>query len=148
METVILTDKQIRKQERERRKSVERDIKEILSSKEINLRNDLAKIKALLIIYHFQTDEEVKCNDTVENNGIGFNAFDGKILSSLARNLYQNKYLTDNQMKVVRKSIGKYWKQISIIALRGTTFNNIEEFIKIWLEKNISYYNQKRINFS
>lgn len=147
METT-LTEKEIRKQEHEKRKSVETSVKEILSSEEITLRNDLAKIKALLIIYQFQTDEEQKRNGTVENNGIGFTAFDGEVLSSMARNLYEYKSLTDNQMKVVRKGIKKYWKQISIIALQGKTFSNIERFIETWKEKNKTRYNQTQIKFS
>lgn len=111
-------------------------IKEILSSTDNDLKSDAAKIKALLIIHNFQTTEEQKCGQTVENNGVGFTGFDGDILTSFSQQLYNTISLSPRQMEVVRKRIKKYWKQITQVSINKSTPSNIDKFMEMWINKN------------
>lgn len=82
------------------------DIKDLLS------RNDKAVKRALLLIYDYQTEEEKSCEETVEDNGIGFSGVDANILSSFARQLKEKEWLSSKQMEIARKKMLKYSGQI------------------------------------
>lgn len=72
--------------------------------------------QALLRIYEFQTKEEQNVRDTMYHNGVGFTGMDGRILSSLAKQLIEKKYLSDKQMDIVFRKIPKYWIQVVKIS--------------------------------
>lgn len=111
-------------------------IKEILSSTDTDLKSDAAKIKALLIIHNFQTAEEKKRGQTVEDNGVGFTGFDGDILTSFSQQLYNTISLSPRQMEVVRRRIKKYWKQITQVSINKSTPSSIDKFMEMWINKN------------
>jgi len=67
---------------------------------------------ALLRIYDNQTEEEQRCRDTAEANGIGFSGVDGMILSSFAIQLHTKKYLSPRQMIILMSKMKRYWRQI------------------------------------
>lgn len=69
-------------------------------------------LKGLLRIYEGQTDGEKAMHGAVYDNGIGFNATDAEILTSLAQRVLANKPLTEKQMAVVYKTMPKYAGQI------------------------------------
>lgn len=74
--------------------------------------NDKAAIKALNTIYARQTEDE-KSNDTTKHsNSVGFNAMDAEILSSFAKFYSRTGFLTEGQMKLLKRKITKYWKQL------------------------------------
>ena len=72
--------------------------------------------QALLRIYEFQTKEEQNVRDTMYHNGVGFTGMDGRILSSLAKQLQDKKYLSDKQMDIIFRKIPKYWIQVVKIS--------------------------------
>jgi hypothetical protein len=72
--------------------------------------------QALLKIYTFQTQEEQRARDTMYNNGVGFTGVDGRILTSFAKQLQKNLYLSDKQMAIVFKKMPKYWIQVVKIS--------------------------------
>lgn len=82
------------------------------SLRELLERNDKAVIKALKLLYSFQTIEEQSNEKTIEANGKGFNSVDSEILSSFADRLIQGKGLSKNQLAIARKRILKYSGQI------------------------------------
>ena len=82
------------------------------SIKELLKRNDRAVERAILLLYSFQTTYEQKCGHTGEKNGVGFNMFDAKILSSFAEQLNSGRILSSNQITLGRKLIMKYSEQI------------------------------------
>jgi hypothetical protein len=71
---------------------------------------------ALLKIYEFQTLEEQDIKDTMYYNGVGFTGMDGRILSSLAKQLQEKRYLSDNQMEILFRKMPKYWIQVVKIS--------------------------------
>jgi hypothetical protein len=72
--------------------------------------------RALLKIYDFQTHEEQRAQDTRYNNGVGFTGTDGRILSSLAKQLEKYGRLSDKQMHILFTKMPKYWIQIIKIS--------------------------------
>ena len=68
--------------------------------------------KALIRIYQCQTLDEQNSLSTKHYNGIGFTGVDGKILSSIAKQLLRYGRISDKQMNIVLKKMPKYWSQI------------------------------------
>jgi len=73
-------------------------------------------IRGLIAIYKKQTIEEQKREDTVENNGVGFNGSDARFLTSLAKQAIQRGNLSPKQMQYGRKKVMKYAGQLAKIA--------------------------------
>lgn len=82
------------------------DIKELLRN------NDRAVIRALLVIYNYQTDSEKASGETKFDNGIGFNGVDAYILTSFAQQVNSRGFLSPKQMNIARKKMLKYSGQI------------------------------------
>jgi len=80
------------------------------------LTDDRWTIRGLLAIYKFQTEIEKEAEETLENNNVGFNGADGKILSSIAKWYLEKNFLTEKQIYAVRKRLGKYSGQLARIA--------------------------------
>lgn len=88
--------------------------------------NDKAVERAILALYERQTSNEKNTFSSDEHNGVGFNKYDAKFLSSLAEYLIRNpnRGLTAKQLAAVRKVypnqsnsvIGKYYNQLIQIA--------------------------------
>ena len=78
--------------------------------------NETVLYRALLKLYRCQTSEEQDSGETVEHNGMGFNAFDASFLTSASEFLLSRGYLTDRQKVVVRKKLVKYNKQLTKLA--------------------------------
>jgi len=72
--------------------------------------------KMLQAMYDRQTHCEQHSGYTVENNGIGFTAFDAPLLSDIAFKSKKYKSLTPQQAKLVAKKLIKYSGQLSSIA--------------------------------
>ena len=72
--------------------------------------------ESLVQIYNCQTEDEKLYKETSHDNGIGFNAFDSKILSSFVEFYLEHGYLTRNQLEVARRKLVKYSKQITKLA--------------------------------
>ena len=80
--------------------------------KDLLLRNDKAVIKAISLLYSFQTVEEKFNSVTTEANGKGFSSYDTEFLSSLALQLLKGHSLSKTQIETARKRITKYSGQI------------------------------------
>ena len=74
-------------------------------------------IKALLRIYEYQTEDEKACG-TVDNlNGVGFVGTDAELLTSFCKQYEIRKTLSDKQMAILFKKIGKYAGQLTRQAI-------------------------------
>jgi hypothetical protein len=83
------------------------------------MNDDRALWKGLYTIYQYQTEEEKDCEDTVYDNGVGFNALDARFLTSLAQQYEKNKRVGSlNQTAALRKRLTKYTNQLRIVADR------------------------------
>lgn len=73
--------------------------------------------RGVLAIYKYQTAQEQNREETIEDNGVGFNGVDGQILSSFAKWIARSNYaegskLTMKQAAVARKKMQKYAGQL------------------------------------
>lgn len=74
-------------------------------------------IKAMLRIYEYQTEDEKACG-TVDNlNGVGFAGTDAELLTSFCKQFERRKSLTDKQVAILFKKIGKYAGQLTRQAI-------------------------------
>ena len=78
--------------------------------------NDDQCKKALLKLYAYQTSDEQMIGTTRYINGVGFSGADADILTSFAKQLQKNNYLSPKQMNILRKKMTKYSKQLARIA--------------------------------
>lgn len=77
--------------------------------------------RALTYLLSCQTDSEQNSESTLDDNGIGFNAFDAKFLTSLAQQVNRSTYpagqrLSPRQRECARKSLKKYVGQLTAHA--------------------------------
>lgn len=84
--------------------------------KELLLASDKMVIRSLLVLYQRQTDNEKLKQHTNELNNMGFNQYDAPILTDFCFRLKSGYSLTDRQIKVARKRLLKYVKQLTKIA--------------------------------
>lgn len=69
-------------------------------------------LQALKRIYEGQTEQQLQSEQTVEDNKVGFNSFDAKILSSIYLFYLQNGYLSSKQKNICFERMPKYSRQI------------------------------------
>jgi hypothetical protein len=79
-------------------------------------RNNRRICNMLIAMYERQTDGEQSTHTTNVTNGIGFNAIDAQILSSIAEFYNERKFVTQKQMSVVAKKLQRYKRQLLQIA--------------------------------
>lgn len=78
--------------------------------------NDEVLYNALKKLYACQTEDEKQTETTREHNGVGFNAYDAKFLTSVSEFLLKTGFLTSRQKMYVRKKLVKYNKQLTKLA--------------------------------
>lgn len=78
--------------------------------------NDQALLKAIVLIYNSQTDEEKNKGESIENNHIGFSKIDAKEMGDIAKKIKADKALTKSELAKSRNKMQKYWKQLMIIS--------------------------------
>lgn len=78
--------------------------------------NDKAVARGVLAIYAYQTAVEQASESTQQDNGVGFNGADAKILSSFAKQLQRGWNLSAKQLYIARQRMMKYAGQLTKIA--------------------------------
>lgn len=84
--------------------------------------SDMELCKCVVAIYRRQTKTEQEQYATGVWNGVGFNKFDAKILTSFAKQILANRrkgnayLLSPKQIATARKRMPKYAKQLAKIA--------------------------------
>lgn len=87
--------------------------KYLLEGLKFQLSHDNQKAsKALLILFDRQTVEEKDRRLTLNENKVGFTAYDADILTGVARSYISNGFLTTKQLELVKKKMKKYAGQI------------------------------------
>lgn len=119
---------------------------------DVSFAQDFVRIKALLWIYKFQTEDEKRSDSTHVLNGVGFTGTDAEILSSFSKQLINKGWLSPKQMTIVRKKIKKYENQMAKISTaikKGDAKKDekIDEIMKKWAKENAAKYQQQRIPF-
>jgi hypothetical protein len=71
----------------------------------------------VLRIFENQTADEQSCEETQDNNGIGFTGSDANILSSFAKQLQRGRSLSSKQMDILFKKMPKYAGQLERVSI-------------------------------
>ena len=90
-------------------------------------------IKAMLRIYEYQTVDEQVCGDVTSQNGVGFVITDSEILTSLSKQYLKNGRLSEKQVAIIFKKIGKYAGQLLRQAIDKGLY--VKEG-KVWMVAN------------
>lgn len=86
------------------------EIKALLKS------NDRFVLNSLLKLYARQTEDEKETESTSYKNGRGFNGCDAKVLCNIAKQCFEEHFISFKQIAYVRSKICKYSKQLMNIA--------------------------------
>jgi superfamily II DNA or RNA helicase len=85
------------------------------SDNSIDWDNKQFVLNALVAIYNCQTEDEREHRQTIYENGVGFNALDAPILSSISKQLLRTNTVSEKQYKLVIDLLPKYTKQIALL---------------------------------
>lgn len=83
-------------------------------------------IGALIALYHKQTTDEQQNQHTTYQNNAGFNAIDARFMSSVAEQYLSKGFVTEGQLKYVRKSLYKYANQLSSLHILDLPIKKIQ----------------------
>lgn len=78
--------------------------------------DDRWAIRAIEVLYQYQTDDEQLHGETKHHNRVGFNGPDSPFMSSLAQQLKSGRVLSQKQLYYAKKKLGKYSGQLLKIA--------------------------------
>lgn len=92
--------------------------------------NDRALLKAIVLIYDNQTDEEKYKGESVEDNNTGFTKYDARELSEIALKIKAKRPLSEAEMAKSRNKMQKYWKQLMVISKRRMAENKFKEDVE------------------
>jgi hypothetical protein len=68
--------------------------------------------RALVVLHNLQTTEEQITNETIKENGVGFNSSDSRYLSYCAKWIKGGNHLNEKHLTKCGQKLPKYWKQI------------------------------------
>ena len=104
--------------------AIESAIREVITT------NPQKAIKAMLRIYDYQTADEQELGDVSEFNGVGFAGTDSVILTSFCKQYQKYGRLSEKQIEIVLKKIGKYAGQLTRHAIENGLY--VKEG-KVWV---------------
>ena len=116
--------KQKRTMEFKSKSAIESAIREVITT------NPQRAIKAMLRIYEYQTADEQESGDVSEFNGVGFAGTDSVILTSFCKQYQKYGRLSEKQIEIVLKKIGKYAGQLTRHAIENGLY--VKEG-KVWV---------------
>jgi hypothetical protein len=88
--------------------------------------DDKGLIRALLLIFYLQTNEEQETQSTHIYNGFGFNKPDSRRLTSMAQQYINDNWLSQRQLNYIRKRLVKYAGQLAEIANINSKIKTLE----------------------
>ena len=116
--------KQKRTMEFKSKSAIESAIREVITT------NPQKAIKAMIRIYEYQTADEQESGDVSEFNGVGFAGTDSVILTSFCKQYQKYGRLSEKQIEIVLKKIGKYAGQLTRHAIENGLY--VKEG-KVWV---------------
>lgn len=84
-------------------------IKEYLRKR---LSEDKQALRAMELIYNYQTPTEQSHKRTELRNNIGFSGVDAELMTSFVNQYKTRGFLSKKQMEIVRRVMKKYWRQV------------------------------------
>ena len=76
-------------------------------------------IKAMMRIYEYQTADEQANGCVTSLNGVGFAGTDAEILTAFCKQYESKQWLSDKQIDLIMKKIGKYAAQLTKHAIKN-----------------------------
>lgn len=101
-------------------KQWERYIKDLLKH------DNKALLRAIVIIYDNQTEEEKRKRLSISENKIGFSKIDVEVMSKIANKIKDGKLLTEGELEMSRNKMTKYWKQLMIYSKNRAELKNMK----------------------
>lgn len=101
-------------------KQWERYIKDLLKN------DDKALLRAIVIIYDNQTEEEKRKRLSISENKIGFSKIDVEVMSKIANKIKDGKLLTEGELEMSRNKMTKYWKQLMVYSKNRAELKNMK----------------------
>ena len=95
------------------KKQIEGAIREQITTKESQA------VKAMLRIYEYQTVDEQINGDVCTLNGVGFAGTDAELLTSFCKRVLKGNQLSEKQLAILFKKIGKYAGQLTRQAIKN-----------------------------
>lgn len=89
-------------------------------------RSDKAVVEAMLRIWDFQTDGEKIANQTLEENGIGFDKVDSSYMKQYIDKYYAGT-LTKEDVSFLRSRMLRYWKQLMQLSKEKIRKQKVQE---------------------
>ena len=99
------------------------ELKELLNKQIAS--SDNKAVHALMTIYAYQTDEEQSDGHTLDYNGVGFSGVDSQILSSFAEQYHTKGFLSEKQMKLLKRIMPRYASQLLRISFSKGNFEKV-----------------------
>lgn len=99
------------------------ELKELLKKQIAS--SDNKAVHALMNIYAYQTDEEQSDGHTLDYNGVGFSGVDSQILSSFAEQYHTKGFLSEKQMKLLKRIMPRYASQLLNISFSKGNFEKV-----------------------
>jgi hypothetical protein len=79
--------------------------------KQLSTNTDQA-LKALVVLFGKQTEDERVNEETCHDNKVGFTHNDAKVLSGMAKFYLDRGFLSDKQVTLVKSKVSKYARQL------------------------------------
>ena len=89
--------------------------------------NDRALLKAITVIYDFQTEEEKLKGAAIDENDRGFGKVDARDLGNMAEKIRANIPLTEGELARARNKMPKYWQQLMRVSKAQTSRQRLSE---------------------
>ncbi len=88
--------------------------------------SDTQAVKAMLRVFEYQTASEQEYATVSVNNGVGFAGTDVEILTSFCNQYNKKGYLSEKQIEIIKKKIGKYAGQIMNQAIQKGIYIKVD----------------------
>lgn len=99
------------------------------SIKELLLTNDTAVKRAIGVLYSFQTEDEKEVDLTIHPNKKGFDAWDARELSKLAKKMHSTDGVSQEEINCVRPRLLKYANQLARVANENEAIKAEEQMV-------------------
>ncbi len=119
-------------------KQWEKYIKDLLKN------DDKALLRAIVIIYNNQTEEEKRKRLSISENKIGFSKIDVEVMSKIANKIKGGNLLTEGELEMSRNKMTKYWKQLMVYSKNKAELKNmkVQKEVKPIEDERLQYFRE------
>ncbi len=109
---------------------------EVLDFVREKLKNNIVwKKRALKVLSDFQTEDEKRYGISIEENNLGFDKIDSKVMLRIHRKVLKNQYITYPERQYLSKRLPRYAEQICSICDQDKLKSIIKSELKVIQQK-------------